>query len=64
VLLKTPIQAPSDDKVKNDTIVAQSVDAGKTVTFKFTAPAAGEYQVVCDVAGHLEAGMQGKVIVQ
>jgi plastocyanin len=64
VLLKTPIQAPADDKAKGDTIVSQSVDAGKTATFNFTAPAAGSYQVVCDLPGHLEAGMEMKVIVQ
>lgn len=33
---------------------------GEEQTVTFTAPAeAGDYQVVCSVPGHLEAGMQG-----
>ena len=38
--------------------------AGETVKATFTAPTEpGEYQIVCGVAGHLEAGMQGRLIV-
>jgi uncharacterized cupredoxin-like copper-binding protein len=38
--------------------------AGETVKSTFTAPTEpGEYQIVCGVAGHLEAGMQGRLIV-
>ena len=38
--------------------------AGETVKSSFTAPTEpGEYQIVCGVAGHLEAGMQGRLIV-
>lgn len=40
------------------------VDPGASTTVTFTAPAtAGEYQVVCGTAGHLEAGMVGKLLV-
>jgi len=40
------------------------LDAGKTVKVTFTAPSdPGEYQIVCGVAGHLEAGMQGRLMV-
>lgn len=40
------------------------LEAGETVKSSFTAPAEpGEYQIVCGVAGHLEAGMQGRLIV-
>lgn len=40
------------------------VKVGKTGSGEFTAPAAGQYKVVCDVAGHKEAGMEGKATVQ
>ena len=39
------------------------VDPGKQATATFTAPAAGEYQVICTVAGHYPS-MQGKLVVQ
>lgn len=40
------------------------VDPGKSVTVTFTAPSEpGEYQVVCGIEGHFEAGMLGKLTV-
>lgn len=39
------------------------IDGGKTDTFTFTAPAAGEYKVICTVPGHYPS-MQGKLIVK
>ena len=40
------------------------LEAGETVKVTFTAPTEpGEYQIVCGVAGHLEAGLQGRRIV-
>ena len=44
--------------------VKMSVDPGKSATKTFTAPAAGTYDIVCDEAGHKEAGMVGKFIVK
>ena len=42
-----------------------TVSAGKSDTKSFTAPTApGTYEFNCDVAGHKEAGMTGKLIVQ
>ena len=42
-----------------------TVSAGKSDTKTFTAPAAaGSYDFSCDVAGHKEAGMVGKLIVK
>lgn len=40
------------------------IDPGQTVTDTFTAPSdPGEYQIVCHVAGHFQAGMVAKLIV-
>jgi uncharacterized cupredoxin-like copper-binding protein len=40
------------------------VQPGKSVTETFTAPSEpGEYFVTCGIAGHLQAGMVGKLIV-
>jgi plastocyanin len=44
--------------------VKMTVPAGKTGTQTFTAPAAGSYDFTCDVAGHKEAGMTGKLVVK
>jgi plastocyanin len=46
-------------------ILAEAVVAvGASETLTFTAPAAGLYQVICTVEGHLELGMEGTLIVQ
>lgn len=38
---------------------------GQTVTGTFTAPSTpGTFDIHCDIAGHAEAGMQGKLTVQ
>jgi len=39
------------------------IDAGKTDNFTFTAPAVGEYKVICTVPGHYPS-MQGKLVVK
>jgi plastocyanin len=44
--------------------VKLTIDPGKTETKTFTAPAAGTYDITCDIAGHKEAGMAGKLIVK
>jgi uncharacterized cupredoxin-like copper-binding protein len=41
------------------------VPAGHSQSFTFTAPdQAGDYQIVCGIAGHLQAGMVGRLIVE
>ena len=44
--------------------VKVTVDPGKTATQTFTAPAAGSYDFTCDIAGHKDAGMTGKLVVK
>jgi uncharacterized cupredoxin-like copper-binding protein len=39
------------------------INSGKTSTFTFTAPAVGEYKVICTVPGHYPS-MQGKLVVK
>jgi uncharacterized cupredoxin-like copper-binding protein len=41
----------------------EEVEAGDSATFTFTAPAAGEYQVVCAIPDHFDAGMEGTLTV-
>jgi len=42
----------------------EQLEAGARLDSKFTSPTEpGEYQIVCGVAGHVEAGMVGKLIV-
>jgi len=42
----------------------EQIEAGETVATTFVSPGMpGEYQIVCGVAGHLEAGMVGKLVV-
>lgn len=38
------------------------VEAGETKTVTFTAPPAGEYQVICAIDGHFDSGMEGTLI--
>ncbi|MBI3738227.1 MAG: cupredoxin domain-containing protein [Chloroflexi bacterium] len=41
-----------------------AIQPGQSVTDSFTAPAEpGEYEIVCEVGGHFEAGMVAKLIV-
>jgi uncharacterized cupredoxin-like copper-binding protein len=40
------------------------IEPGGSVTDTFTAPGEpGEYQVICGIAGHFQAGMIGKLVV-
>lgn len=41
-----------------------AADTGKSGTLEFTPTEAGVYTFYCTVAGHKEAGMTGKLIVQ
>lgn len=62
----TTITPPFDEEAVTDKIlVDQDVDAGASATIVFTAPAQpGDYEVICGVAGHIEGGMVGHLIVK
>ncbi len=61
----TKVSGSFTDADKANIYFSQAVDPGKTVTATFTAPSqAGDYQIVCDVPGHFEAGMQGTLTVK
>lgn len=47
-----------------DILFEAVVGAGQSGTFTFTLDEAGDYEVICSVPGHLEAGMVGKITVQ
>jgi uncharacterized cupredoxin-like copper-binding protein len=55
-------QIPFDrDKQGNDILVDYKVGAKQSGEYKFTLPEAGEYQVICSIQGHMEAGMQARL---
>jgi uncharacterized cupredoxin-like copper-binding protein len=47
-----------------DLNIDTAVEAGQTATFEFTPTQAGTFNFICDVPGHKEAGMVGKIVVQ
>jgi len=52
------------EKRQDDIYFHAALDSDKTDTFTFTAPTGeGEYQVICGIAGHFQAGMTGKLTV-
>jgi len=60
-----PATAPFDEADKGNQLVSYILGPGESSTFNFTAPSEpGEYQVVCGIPGHLEAGMVGTLTVE
>ncbi len=63
-LMAKPVEAPFDEEDESNILFESEVEAGQTTIVTFTAPAAaGEYDVICAIPGHLEAGMVGKLVV-
>jgi uncharacterized cupredoxin-like copper-binding protein len=61
--MKSPVTPPAPQGGP-DVLFQAKVQPGQSQDFTFTAPAtAGEYQVICDVPGHMEANMVGKMTV-
>lgn len=50
-----PVEATEADAISGAT--TGEISGGDSATISFIAPPAGEYQVVCTVAGHAEGGM-------
>lgn len=64
VVMAKPVTPPFDANAEANVLFTQKVAAGASQVVKFTAPAAaGEYEIVCSIPGHMEAGMVGKLIV-
>jgi uncharacterized cupredoxin-like copper-binding protein len=58
-------ELPDDlDLVRSDAVLSLHADPGAADSGTFTAPAAGDYQVVCLVPGHFSAGMEGTLTVE
>ena len=57
------VSIPFNDDDEPNIYWELEVKPGESATAKFTAPEAGEYQVVCGTEGHTEAGMIGKLTV-
>ncbi|MCC7355741.1 MAG: cupredoxin domain-containing protein [Anaerolineae bacterium] len=51
------VKLPSGEKMAH-------TKPGESEAVKFTAPAPGTYEVMCNILGHKEAGMVGKLIVE
>ncbi len=66
VLMDQPVTPPFSDSNKSNVLFSSgNVAAGKTATLSFTSPStSGTYEVVCDLPGHLEAGMDGTLTVK
>ena len=63
--LGSEVNANFSDKDQANVYWEQTaIPAGQNLTATFTAPnEPGEYEIVCAVHGHIEAGMLGKLIV-
>lgn len=63
-LMSKAVTGSYSDADAANVIYKLDAPTGKTVVGTFTAPAqAGDYQVICTVSGHLEAGMIAKLTV-
>ena len=64
VIMKVPVVVPFGDKDEPNVFWEHEVEANGTQSLTFTAPTEpGEYEIVCGIAGHIEHGMRGKLVV-
>ncbi|MEN9562713.1 MAG: hypothetical protein RIR73_957 [Chloroflexota bacterium] len=64
ILKQGAVYTSSADIKPEDVIVDAKLAAGESGEFAFKIDEAGEYTVICNVPGHLEAGMVGKLVVK
>lgn len=67
ILLKKGVEIKGSfdyEKYADDVIFHAKLESQKSGTFTFTAPdEAGDYQIICGVLGHFQAGMIGTLTV-
>ena len=65
VIMLKPATLPFDADDEANIHWEYELETGESGTMTFTAPTEpGEYQIVCGIAGHLEGGMEGTLIVE
>ncbi len=66
VVMKEPISGSFTSADQSKIFYSSDkVPAGQSKSVTFTAPStAGNYQVICDIPGHFEAGMVGQLTVK
>ncbi len=66
VILKSGVNVTTASGLDPNSIYFTSkVDPGQTANFTFTAPSTpGDYEIICDLPGHLEGGMKGTLTVK
>jgi uncharacterized cupredoxin-like copper-binding protein len=55
------VTGPWQDSNKDKVLFEVKLAAGESKSASFTVPEAGDYIVVCNIPGHVEAGMKGKL---
>lgn len=67
IILKKGIEVNgsfNEEKYANDIIARSKLGPGETGKLTFTAPTeAGQYQIICGILGHFQAGMIGSLTV-
>jgi uncharacterized cupredoxin-like copper-binding protein len=64
-LMSKPVSGSYTSADQPDVLFTKSVAAGASDKGTFTAPTTpGNYQVICDISGHMEAGMVGQLVVK
>lgn len=65
IILKKGAEYTTGADIKpEDIILNAKLAAGENGEFTFKIDEAGEYSVVCNVPGHMEAGMVGKLVIK